>query len=202
MRRRSRRWFSSLVVSAVAVATLAFAGVASAEVLLQDDFSKGLGQWRVEGESPSWEVQGGALVHTQIGFGNVFAGSASWTDYTIEADITPLEFPQYASVRVFWRNQGIWTGYALNLFESGANVMRFDGNWDKNVVLARLEEPTQLNKLYKVKVVVKGNKFQIYLDGKLVMEAEDKDNVYPQGQVGFRADYSRVIIDNVKVTKE
>ncbi|XHH09930.1 MAG: family 16 glycoside hydrolase [Candidatus Bathyarchaeia archaeon] len=73
-----------------------------------------------------------------------------------------------------------------------------DPNYGDNTKLAQLKPfPIQSDKVYQLKVVVKGNLFHCYVDGKEVLNGTD--NEYTYGTVGLRARRADACFDNFKV---
>ena len=84
--------FSCLVILALPFTVPGTRGVVSPssyQILLQDDFSQGLGKWHsVQGD---WAVQSGELRGTSNkGEGLISSGAISWTDYVFSARIKSL----------------------------------------------------------------------------------------------------------------
>ncbi|MBE3577796.1 MAG: DUF1080 domain-containing protein [Limnochordales bacterium] len=196
--------FAALVLAAGTVSL-----AASGEVLFQDDFSAGLDNWYLDtgtGGTPDKfyaDPNTKAMVFDPVGFGNAFAGDENWTDYAFEAEVTIHEYPQYGNFRFFVRMNELWYGYGVNFVANGLTIFRFDGNWDVRTVLGEawdakagipLDTPTH------VRVEVKGNQITVFVNGEQVAQVEDPEAVYPNGRVGFRFDYVRGEVRNVKVT--
>jgi hypothetical protein len=81
-------------------------------------------------------------------------------------------------------------------------LMRFDGNWDRAVVLAQVEQGIEPGTKHVVKLTVKDNRLTLYLDGQLLTEAEDEDAKYAAGSFGLRADHDSIMIYDFKAFAE
>lgn len=188
----------SLAVGLLLILALSVGVSAAGKVLLEDDFSQATNVWEIDSEDLG--VMDGALTSAKPVFANAFAGEADWKDYSIEATVKIVDLPQYGSLRIFWRHNELWNGYGVSFAEKWAPVMRFDGNWDKHETLSESDMQLEVGKTYKVKIDVRGNTFTVYINGEKLHEAVDKENKFPTGRIGIRADYSQIWVDSVKVT--
>jgi len=193
------------LVLAAGMVTLAAPG----DVLFQDDFSAGLDHWYLDsgtGGTPDnffVDPDAKAMVFDPVGFGNAFAGDENWTDYAVEADVIIREYPQYGNFRFFLRMNELWYGYGVSFLADGAMIFRFDGNWDVREILGEVWDAKAgipLDTLTHVRVEVRGNQLAIFVNGEQVAQVEDPEAVYPAGRIGFRFDFVRGEVRNVKVT--
>ncbi len=93
--RRRLRWLAPAAGVAVLVAGLTLSSVAFASTLFSDNFESGsLANWSRNGGS--WSVvNDGSQVLRQSSTSattRALAGSATWTDYSVQADVKPLAF--------------------------------------------------------------------------------------------------------------
>ena len=186
-------------VSAVlCVLLLCSMALAAPKVLFEDDFTGDLDQWIMT--NAGWEIVDEALEFPIVGFSDIFTGE-DWDDYVVEAEMTPLEYGQWGSVRLFFRSYEPFTGFGLSFHEGGWIVHCFLGTYDQYRVLAEgLDLIVKPGQKVHVRMEMKGNKFGLYLDGTLVAEFEDPEDTYFDGGIGFRADNAALRVDNVKVT--
>lgn len=197
------------VLAAAVLATGAVALAAAGDVLFEDDFSAGLDKWYLDtgtGANPSnffVDPAAKAMVFDPVGFGNAFAGDENWKDYAFEADVIIREYPQYGNFRFFLHMNELWFGYGVSFLADGMMIFRFDGNWDVREVLGEVWDPKAgipLDTLTHVRVEIRGNQLTVFVNGEQVAQVEDPDGVYPSGRVGFRFDYVRGEVRNVRVT--
>src|SRR5947208_12218264 len=91
---RSRLILPALAAAALA-AVLALQGVAFASTLFSDDFSSGsTSNWTHSGGSWSVVTDGSQVLRqsSTSSTARALAGSASWTGYSLRADVKPLAF--------------------------------------------------------------------------------------------------------------
>ncbi len=189
-----KRWALFLVLLLVCSVTYA-----APKVLFEEDFTSELDAWL--SDSDAWTIEEGSLMFPSVGFGDIFAGDEDWEDYIFEVDVMPLEYGQYGSVRLFFRMNELWNGYGLAIHPDGFMVHRFDGNWDKHLILSNEANPKfPPNTTVHIKIEVKKNTIKISTNDKVIFEGEDPDDVYFAGMIGFRADHSAVKISKVKVS--
>lgn len=187
---------ASSVLCILVICTLAFA---APKVLFEDNFTGDLDSWRMS--SPGWEIDNDSLTYPVIGFSDIFFGEEDWDNYIIEADITPIEYGKWGSVRLFFRMNEVFTGYGVSFHEEGYVVHSFLGRYDDFVVLAESKDfIIKPGQKVHLRLEVNGNKFALYADNNILAKFEDPDDTYLEGSIGFRADNSALIIENVKVT--
>lgn len=183
----------------VMVLLVSMASFAAEKVIFEDDFED-LDQWFAT--TDLWLADYGALVFPEVGFGDIFAGEEDLENYAVECDILPLEYGVYGSVRLFLRMNELWHGYGVAFHPEGYLVHIFEGNWDKNLELMNADSPKfPAGKVFKVRAEVNKNIIKIFVNGELIFEGKDEDDLYFEGMFGFRADHSACEIKNFKVYK-
>ncbi|MFC1712407.1 family 16 glycoside hydrolase [Candidatus Poribacteria bacterium] len=183
-----------------------------AGVLFEDDFSAGDGQWVViAGE---WEVQDGALTETAVTpYAIAVAGDASWTDYTVELDVTLADNDADAGgshdcVGILIRTDDVGeNGYRFwvrtDASGPGQFVKWIDKTWDQGGSLTPLEiDPVEVGKVYNFRAVVEGNRIQCFIDDVAVVDYEEPDTSFQlNGKIGlitYKA--KQPVFDNIEVT--
>jgi alpha-L-arabinofuranosidase len=161
---------------------------ADGTVLLADDFSAGAGAWTPG--AGTWAVQDGAYVQTaQVEDARSTAGSADWSDYTVEltarknggAEGFLVMFGVRDTGNYYWWNVGGWnnTQSAVEKAVGGAKAS-----------IATSSTTVETGRDYRLKVEVSGRKITTWLDGVKVNEFTDHAVVEPLYQVVSRDDES------------
>ena len=161
-------------------------GEVNALVLISDDFSN-LEGWNLGKLEGSWSVLGGVLngwapenVATWV-----WKGDISWTDYQVTARIrlvsgseATLIFRYIDDANFYYLGLGSWNSkYCIS------KVVGIDTNVIK-LASTGLKSEVELNRWYTVSAIVEGNTLQMFVDGIMVLEAQD--NSHPNGAVGVR----------------
>ena len=140
-----------------------------AETLLQSDFENGAPEWSDAGRR--WTVRNGAYQQTDPGVpATVFAGDASWSDYTLS-----LKARKLGGAEGFWiivrqngpENYVVWN---LGGRRNQSHMLQFRLGQQDHVVS---QEPGSIDtgRWYDVRIELNGAKLDCYLDGKLVQSA-------------------------------
>ncbi|MEV4477475.1 alpha-L-arabinofuranosidase C-terminal domain-containing protein [Nonomuraea sp. NPDC049504] len=157
---------------------------ADGTVLLADDFSAGAGRW-----SPglgTWAVQDGAYVQTaQVEDARSTAGSADWSNYTIEvtarktagAEGFLIMFGVRDSGNYYWWNVGGWNN-TQSAVEKAVNGGKSS--------IATSSTTVETGRDHRLKVQVSGRTITTWLDGEKVDEFVDASRVEPLYQVVSR----------------
>ncbi|WP_082310108.1 alpha-L-arabinofuranosidase C-terminal domain-containing protein [Nonomuraea sp. SBT364] len=154
---------------------------ADGTVLLEDDFAAGAGGW-----TPglgTWAVQDGAYVQTaQVEDARSTAGSADWSNYTVEvtarktggAEGFLVMFGVRDTGNFYWWNVGGWnnTQSAVEKAVNGAKAS-----------IATSATTVETGRDHRLKVQVSGRKITTWLDGVKVNEFVDDAAVKPLYQV-------------------
>ncbi|MBE6636922.1 MAG: hypothetical protein E7618_03850 [Ruminococcaceae bacterium] len=157
----------------------------------------------------AWTTNGGKLILTE-GCGKRLFGKAGWSDYTVEAEITPLSedinFGLVLRVTNPADSNGVvsesrasdyYQGYFVGLSEGSVVLGKQNYNWTE---LSRVAAPIQQGGTYHLKAEAVGNTIRIWLDGALIITYTDEQYPFLQGMVGVRGHKSTASIDNFVVT--
>jgi hypothetical protein len=128
------------------------------------------------------------------GRGLAITGTREWTDYSLNAVITPhLARALGLAVRV----QGLERYYALLLCERGTVklVKRLDGE----EVLGEQRLAWEFGCSYDLRIVVRGDKFQAWVDGSLIFDLEDTNRPLKCGGIALVCEGGRVGVNQVSV---
>lgn len=113
-------------------------------------------------------------------FGEAYTGSHNWKDYRAEFFVTP-ETGAHHLVNV--RVQGAIRSYAAALLPGNKAAILKNSNGYQ--VLAMTDFTWELGKEYRITVQAAGNRLTVWIDGKQVLEAEDRDRPYLEGAIGL-----------------
>ena len=192
-------------------ATAIFAGVRIFELPLdlsqptriQDDFQTGnTGQWTpLAGSSFAVVSAGGSHVYRQSslnGDAGSFLTNMDWKNQSIQADVRPTAF----------NGASRWFGLVVRRTDAGNFYYTTVSN--SNLIqlqiirngafstLASAPLPVQLNRNYRLRLEAVGTWIRAYVDGKLVVEAQDSTHTH--GHAGVQMYKARADYDNVVVT--
>jgi hypothetical protein len=163
----------------------------------------------------TWKVDNGEYHQTVPDGVNLFSfyavGDKNWKDYTFEIKIKPIQ-TLYAGV-VFramvtgpggaapgW-SQGQFISWLIGA--SAAGGKGYSKIWKAMLGQEAMLEGTdgdilKLNSWSNIKIVLSGNNFQCYLDGKLQKEFKDAQNSIDTGGIGLMT-YGDTLYDNIIV---
>ncbi|CAG5085898.1 ADP-ribosylation/Crystallin J1 [Thermobacillus xylanilyticus] len=124
-----------------------------------------------------WSLKDGALHYAVEGNAAAFTGNYYARDVEAEAEFTPLSGESHGFVA---RALGIERCYWLGLAEEGTvSIRKNDFGWTE---LASASFPWEHGRTYALKMIVRGASLKLYVDDKLVVEAEDAQ--YAHGMYG------------------
>jgi hypothetical protein len=160
----------------------------------------------------AWTVQQGSL-HVVGGGAAVAASGADWTDYTFDADVTPLQTGVQDGVHyaqagwlVRMRDAGNGYGFLLSNYpyaSPAANgylvFLVFKDGTPADVRPTALPFPVTGGGTHHVRTTVAGSTLTVSVDGQAVLTLQD--STFASGTVGFREfDSESATVDNVVVT--
>jgi pectate lyase len=129
----------------------------------------------------------------------IVTGEASWTDYTIEADVKLLQdhgagdFDIVARVTTADNGYGFLVGDWVG--EPSVYVQRLP---DLNMKVIEPFDPLELNIWHHIKLEAEGNRFSFWVNNEKVIEYQD--DTYQKGMVGFGVANYTARFDNVIIT--
>ena len=170
---------------------------------LSDKFAN-MNNWLLYWGSPGWSLSNGQLVMT--GDNRLVNKTLLPNDYRVIADKAQLVSGNGYGLMFRMNQSGYnYSGYSFQIDPGYGNAFvfrRYDQNGaELSTPLSTSHMPANfnLNAPHKVEVVVVGSTFQAYVDGSLVLTAND--STYTSGQVGLRTwDTSVARYDNLTVT--
>jgi hypothetical protein len=131
------------------------------------------------------------------GRGLVITGTREWTDYSVQARITPHLVKTFGLAA---RVQGLERYYAL-LF-SNQSMIRLIKRLDGEIVLGEQPLAWKFGQSYHLQVAVKGNQILVSVDGVLFFKAEDLDRPLSDGGIALVCEEGRIGTDEVSITSE
>lgn len=148
-------------------------------------------EFNAAADSPYWAMQ---LK------GDSAAPLAPFEDFEFSFDMIFLETidNKQPSLGVFVRaetNQN--NTYRFNLRPKGPSITK---GLDKIMVKENADAVMEKNKKYAIKIVAEGTNLKLFVDGKLIIEAEDE--TYSAGNFWFAPWACQVAIDNIKIMGE
>ncbi|GAB7041675.1 hypothetical protein JCM9533A_55250 [Catenuloplanes niger JCM 9533] len=173
-------------------------GSAAAATLFTDDFGDGnAAGWTSSGGS--WGVASGAYRQTGTSSdARSLTGTASWTDYTVQATVRPTAFNGgNRFVALLARAQNATNYYYLALRSNGTvELKRLVGG--SSATLASAPLPVAAGSSYAVRLEVAGSTLRGYVDGALLASATDTR--FTSGRVGVATFNASAEFDDVTVS--
>ena len=129
-----------------------------------------------------------------VGRGLLMQGTREWRDYQVTATMTP-HMCRLGGIGV--RAQGMRRYYALLLDEEKTQIVRaFEGH---DTVLGEVETGWKLGTSYVLSLAIEGNRLIGSIDGNVVIEAEDPEDVYTGGAIALICEEGRIGCHSVEV---
>jgi hypothetical protein len=128
------------------------------------------------------------------GRGLVITGTREWTDYSVQATITPHLAKSFGlAVRV----QGLERYYALLL--SNQNTIQLLKRLDGEIVLAEQGFAWEFGRAYNLQINVLGNQILASVDGAFLFEVQDVDDPLSGGGIALVCEEGRIGTDEVRI---
>ncbi|REE78881.1 ADP-ribosylglycohydrolase [Paenibacillus taihuensis] len=128
-----------------------------------------------------WALEGGELSGSYSGEpAETYTGDLKWQDYVYEAVVHPIAGGHH---HIQFRVQGGIRSYAVGL--APGDKVCFYKNSHGYKELASADFAWSLQSDYTIKVAAIQNRFIVYVDGIKVLQVEDTDAPYLNGQIGF-----------------
>src|SRR6185503_13318626 len=204
MRSRPRRWtwpVLAATVSIVTIAAIAVAQTASAATLFSANFEDGsTSGWSKSGGT--WAVvTDGSRVFNQSNAGSEnareFAGSSSWTAYTVQARVKPLSLGSSSTVGLLARAAGSTKFFRLALL-SGNRVQLQAVNGSSITVVASASRTVYTGTWYTLAISVNGNSVSATMNGSSV--GSGSNSLSATGRIGLQTIFASANFDDVTVT--
>ena len=199
--RKMRKKILSIITIAVMIFQVGIFVAAEDTILATYDFAGGKTDgWRFSGEP--WKViKSGSgnpvLEQAESKSGaasDAFVGDSSWSDYYIEADYVPIDVADGGnSVAI----RAINAGNCYLVYMKGSSVDIIKKIDYKGTTLKSGSFNFTINKTYKIKLLVVGDVIEFYVDGKLILSANDDS--LKNGIAGFTTWQSKAQFGNVVI---
>ena len=175
--------------------------VFASDIYFTEDFELGFQDWEVQ--KGDWNLaldDSSVLQHMSTNTeGRMSRGDLTWTNYAVQADMKVIDFN--GSNRAFlsgrYTDGNNFYGVSLSSKKGGLIELRKKVNGSSTVIEQATIELLE-DEWYNVKLEMNGQSLKVYLDGQLVIEAEDSS--LTSGAVGMVASKVIVNYDNIMVT--
>ncbi|WP_166245392.1 S-layer homology domain-containing protein [Paenibacillus turpanensis] len=203
--KRLYRSISAVVSAALLWTSLSFAVVPAPEVkaapndiLFEDNFNDGnFNGWTTFAGS-SWNAASGALVYSDPGTEAIIGfEDKKMTDYSFESRVK-VEGGGYPGVLARMQDRSNFYMFRYDPGKKGMDLTVRQNNSDRLLQSASYN-PTP-GSWVTLKIVVKGNIIQGYVDGHKLIEAYD--DTFDSGGIGFRNRWSALSVDDIVVREE
>ncbi len=155
--------------------------------VFSDDFSTPVSsRWTEYGGI--WTQQNGEYQIGSAGVGKSLVNSVNQNDYTIEANLKPMDGAINSGVVFRVQNPGVgpdeMKGYFVGLNSDGVILGAMNNNWTS---LAQQSLPVAMNQWHRIKVVVKGANIKVYVNDMTTTQIDINNTQFSSGKVGVRA---------------
>jgi hypothetical protein len=172
-------------------------------MLFSDNFSAGAGNWTVGplGFNSGWSVVNGTYTYNGEGHTQSWAGSSSWTDYTVATNFqlsSTNDYPGGLRGRVNTTN-GASYGAWIYPAEGIIRLYRI-GQWNidaGNTLLATATGLVMNTNVHNIRLSFQGTTIKVYYDNVLVITATDA--TYTQGAIALDVSDQPIAFSNVTV---
>ena len=194
--------------SGTATLTNGYTYLAAATVLFADDFNSGnLANWTASplGLLANWSATGDLADYNGGGHTQIYAGSSSWTDYTVETKFqlfTGNNYPGGLRGRV---NLSTGTAYAAWLYPGSLQIKLFrTGGWNiDSAGLATLQQATVSsmapNVFHRLAINFAGAQIKVIYDGTTIITATD--STLTSGAIALDVSNQHIQFEDVLVTQ-
>jgi hypothetical protein len=181
-----------VVAGAAGITATAFAGTSAAS--LNDDFSDGsTAGWSKSGGN--WSVADGALQQSDVtsDLAREFAGDTGWTDYTLQARVSPGTLGAGSAAGIAARVSGAHEFERLVLVAGGARLEEVRGSAVTTLGTATLSP----SGWHTLRLDVSGSRVTGTVDGVLVGDASGRS--LTTGRIGVQTVHASAAFDDVQV---
>ncbi|MFC1712530.1 family 16 glycoside hydrolase [Candidatus Poribacteria bacterium] len=158
-----------------------------------DEWNEVVGEWNTE--------EGGYAETAGTDYAKTMFGDETWTNYTIEVDVTLVENVSTNAVGILARaDENGDNGYRFWIRTDSQNAQF--SKWENNAY-AHLEQPAlpvEVGETYRLKMVMDGDLLQCFVNDELVVDL--KNDFRDSGRVGLICYRSYPRYDNLVITGE
>jgi hypothetical protein len=173
-------------------------------LLFSDNFGSGAGNWTVGplGNAAGWSVVSGTYTYNGGGPTQSWAGSSSWTDYTVDTSFQLSNTSNYPGGIRGRVNPTTGTSYAVWLYPAQGTIRLFNvGQWSiDGSSLTQIGMASGLvvdTKVHNLRACFQGSNIKVYYDNVLVLSATD--TAYSQGAIALDVYNQPIAFSNVSV---
>jgi photosystem II stability/assembly factor-like uncharacterized protein len=197
-----KKWLRSILCLLMGIVLLLAsqsAGAARADsqqVLFTDDFEKGL-------VSP-WDWEDGWDVEAVDGNHALHAAGHIWIRLTPAEEMGSIEsfesrvLLRKGSIHINFRTGVSGGRYFVRMDPASIQFLKGGRMQTQPDVLVRKEMPIDMNRWYTVRIEMRENHFQVFLDDQQVIDITDQGEIFPDGSIAFESlDESDILVDDV-----
>ena len=172
-------------------------------LLFSDNFSGGAGNWTVGplGFASGWSVVNGAYTYNGEGHTQSWAGSSSWTDYTVATNFQLSSTSDYPGGLRGRLNTATGASYGAWIYPAEGIIRLFRiGQWNidaDNTLLASASGLVIDTNIHNLRLSFQGTTIKVYYDNALVITASDAN--YTQGAIALDVSNQPTAYSNVTV---
>jgi hypothetical protein len=173
-------------------------------LLFSDNFNSGsASNWTISplGFASGWSVVNGTYTYNGGGHTQSWAGSASWTDYTVAVDFQLSSLNDYPGGIRGRLNTTTGASYGVWIYPAERILKLFSiGQWNIDAANQLLAQSSQINidtNWHNIRLTFKGSQIQIYYDNTLVIQVTD--STYTAGATALDVSNQPIAFDNVTV---
>ena len=128
-----------------------------------------------------WKLEDGYLSGSYAGeSAEIYTGGLDWKDYEYRATLIPKIGQKH---NINFRVQGAIKSYAAGLSDKDTVALYKNDNGYK--ILAKADFKWEMGNKYDFRITAKGNEFEVFVNGRLLIEYKDEDNPYLNGLIGM-----------------
>lgn len=130
---------------------------------------------------------------------HIVCGSKDWTDYSVSSKVKPMDDDGWGVIVRYRDPRNFYRFFTVQDKANDGPFMRIEKFVDDvPTILAQLADSTKKGRGYSVKVTVTGNRFDVSIDGVMVLSAVDPE-AWRSGKTGFCTFASSVEISDFVV---
>ena len=178
-----------------------------ATILFADDFNSGtLSNWTASplGLFTNWSASGDVADYNGGGHTQIYAGSSTWTNYTVETKFQLFSGSDYPGGLRGRVNLSTGTAYAAWLYPAEGTIKLFrTGGWNIDssglVLLQQAKVSITANVFHRLALNFNGSQIAVLLDGNTVISATD--STLASGAIALDVSNQHIQFDDVLVTQ-
>jgi Viral BACON domain len=173
--------------------------------LFFDNFASGTASnWTIspQGNASGWSVINGTYAYGGQGGTQAYAGSTSWTNYTVSTDFQISSLNDWPGGIRGRLNTSTGASYGVWVYPAQQFLILYRiGAWDINAQLTQLGPSASVNidtpHKHNLRMSFNGSQIEVYYDNALVMQATD--STYAQGAIALDVADQPISFTNVSV---